>query len=273
GFSPDPVEDAQDLHELSLKIKQARHDLSETDKISLPIRIRTGQMVCEITRVEFNNLVSGTVEKTIEIAKRALKKAKMKPKDLDGVLLVGGATLMPCVQEAVESAFSVPVMAAQDREFLVAKGAAQHAVRLGAEVRELADIVKELPVADLVVSNKTAHPLCIAVVDPNDSGKAGTIHHCMIPEQSDIPASVTDRFAPAADHQTGVKIEVTQGTPGKAVEPKEVIYSLDLHLKPLPRDQRKDSVEVTYEFDENGIIHLSGRDLLGGHEAEGQFNL
>ncbi|MCA9449831.1 MAG: Hsp70 family protein, partial [Candidatus Omnitrophica bacterium] len=247
------------------------HDLGETGQISLPVRIRANQMVSNVTRIEFNKLVSGTVEKTIVIAQRALKKANLKPKDLDAVLLVGGATLMPCVKEAVETAFDVPVRAAEDREFLVAKGAALQAVRLGAQVRELADIVKELPVADILVANKTAHPLCITVVDPMDPAKMRQINYAMIPEQSDIPTSVTDRFAPAVDNQTGVRIEVTQGKPGGPVEPGEIVYSLDLAITPLPREKRKDTIEVTYALDAESMIHVHGKDLVGGGEAEGCF--
>jgi molecular chaperone DnaK len=273
GFSPDPVEDAQDLQEVLLKTRQARHDLSDSDQVSLPIRIRANQMVCEITRTEFNKLTQGTVDKAIAIAKRALEKAKLNPKDIDAILLVGGATHMPCIPEAVESSFGVPVRADEDREFLVAKGAALQAVRLGADDKELADIVKELPVSDIVVSNKTAHPLCITIVGSKDSTKSQMIHHPMIPEQSDIPASVTDRFAPAEDYQSGVKIEVTQGNPGETVKANDVVYSLDLAINRLPRAQRKDSIEVTYTLDAESMIHVHGKDLIGGNEAEGRFSL
>ena len=272
-FAPDPVDDLRDLHELSLKVNQARHDLSESETATVNVRIRAGQMLYEISRNEFSKLVHETVEETIGIANRCLKKSKIKPKELDAVLLVGGSTHMPCIQNRVEKEFGVPVMAAPDREFLVARGASFYAVQLGSKDKELASQVKELPIPDLVITNKTAHPLCISIVDPDDESKRRSLHHCMIPEQSDIPAERTDHFSPAADNQTGVKVDITQGKPGSPVKSEEIIHSVDLVTKPLPRDQRTDSIEVTYRFDEDSIIHVRAKDLITGEVSEGKCSV
>src|SRR5690606_77586 len=128
------------------------------------------------------------------------------------------------------------------------KGAALHAVTLGAKDKELAPLVKELPVPNISLSRKTAHPLCVTVVNPADRTGNGLHHHCMIREQSTIPAEKVDRFTPAEDFQPGVRVDVTQGVPGTEATDSDVLYSVELPITPLAKEARRSSIEVRYIF-------------------------
>ncbi len=272
GFAPDSADDAQDLQEFMARITTARHDLSETEVVTLVARVRTAQYQRELRREEFNRLIEPDIDETILTSKRCLVKANIEARELTGIILVGAPTRTPFVEEKVRQALDCPVLAAQDREFCVAKGAAIRAVQLARadSDKELSDAAYEIPVTEVQLKAKTAHALCIGVVDPTDPDRKRHVHHVMIPEQSDIPRTFPDRFTPVRDYATGVEIPITQGEEGAPVTPESVMKTLRLSIKPLPKAERLNSIEVTYSFDEDALIKAHAKDLIGGNEVDAE---
>ena len=276
GYSPDPIDDAQDLHDLTVRVRGARHDLSETDCVVIVARFRTNQTTFEMSRKDFESLALPTLEKTIDIAKRCLAKANMEPSDLDGILLVGGSTRTPVVESMVKKSFARPVMAAVDREFCVAKGAANWAVQLGRQSQDrlIASVAGALPACEFHLTNKTSHPLSIVLADPMDPKRKRTINQVMIPEQSDIPAKIVECFSPSLDNQPAVKIELTQGENLTAVEAGSVLGGADLKLDPpLPILERSRTIEVEYELTNEGLVNVTAKDLKSANVATFQVSL
>lgn len=275
GFTPDEVNDAQDLQELKVKVTKARHDLSESESTSIVSRIGSTNLNVDIQRREFNEIVKSKADEAISITKRCLSKANLEPEEILKILLVGGSTHMAIIQESLDAEYGNKVLALRDREYCVAKGAAIQSVASAKKSSDLQliDSVKHLPAPDIQCTVKTSHALSISIVDKNDPTNSRLVHCEMIPSQSDLPCKKTEYFSPIMDNQDRVDIQITQGKHGTPVDPSSIVQTLILDIQPLPKEQRKRSIEITYRFDEDGIMHVHAKDLIGGNEQDAQVGL
>lgn len=200
----------------------------------------------KLTRAKLEDLVGDLVEKTIEPVKKALKDAGMEAKDIDEIILVGGMTRMPKVQEVVKNFFGKEPLKGVNPDEVVALGAAIQGGVLGGEVKD----VLLLDVTPLSLGIETLGGVSTKLIERNTT----------------IPTSKTEVFSTAADNQTSVEIHVLQGEREFAADNKTLGRFILDGIPPAPRGIPQ--VEVTFDIDANGILNVSAKDKASGKEQK-----
>ncbi|HET9135568.1 MAG TPA: molecular chaperone DnaK [Candidatus Kapabacteria bacterium] len=237
----------QRLKEAAEKAKIELSQLMQTE-INLPFVTATAEgpkhMNLTLTRAKFETLVNDILQKTIEPCKRALQNAKVTPNDIDEVILVGGSTRIPKVQEIVRNLFGKEPHKGVNPDEVVAVGAAIQGGVLAGEVKD----VLLLDVTPLTLSIETL----------------GGVATPMIQSNTTIPTRKSETFSTASDNQPSVEIHITQGERPMAIDNKSLgKFHLD-GIPPAPRGVPQ--VEVTFDIDANGILNVSAKDKASGKE-------
>jgi molecular chaperone DnaK len=239
-ISKDPLA----LQRLKEAAERAKHELStalETE-INLPYITTDASgpkhFLMKLTRAKLEELVGDLIDKSIKLVDETLKEAGFKPQDIEQVVLVGGQTRMPAIQEAVKKFFGKEPHKEVNPDEVVAAGAAIQAGILQGEVKD----VLLLDVTPLSLSIETL----------------GGIATPMIPKNTTIPTAKTQIFSTAADNQTAVEIHVLQGEREMAADNKTLGRFILDGIPPSPRGVPQ--VEVTFDIDANGILNVSAKD-------------
>jgi len=248
----DLSKDRMALQRLKDAAEKAKKDLSGvlTTTISLPFITAdaTGPKHLEVnlTRAKFEELSQHLVERTLGPTRRALEDAGLTPDQIDRVILVGGSTRIPAVQEAIKKLIGKEPYKGVNPDEVVAMGAAVQAGVLTGDVK------------DVVLLDVT--PLSLGIET------AGGVFTKMIERNTTIPTSKTQIFSTFADNQTSVEIHVLQGERPMAADNKTLGRFILGDIPPAPRGVPQ--IEVTFDIDANGIVNVSAKDRGTGKQQK-----
>jgi molecular chaperone DnaK len=239
----------QRLKEAAEKAKMELSTVMETD-ISLPFITADASgpkhLQMKLTRAKFEQLVEDLLQKTVGPVKTALSDAGLDPSKIDEVVLVGGSTRIPRVQQIVKELFGKEPHKGVNPDEVVAVGAAIQAGVLAGEVK------------DLLLLDVTPLSLGIETL--------GGVMTTLIPRNTTIPTRKSETFSTAADSQTSVEVHVLQGERPLARDNRTLGRFQLIGIPPAPRGVPQ--IEVTFDIDANGIVNVSAKDLGTGKEQK-----
>lgn len=242
--------DRMAMQRLREAAEKAKHELSTlmTTTINLPFISATEagplHLDLNLTRAKFNELTADLVEEAMKPTRQALKDADLNVRDIDKVLLVGGSTRIPAVQEAISKELGQEPFKGINPDECVAIGAAIQAGVLAGEVK------------DVLLLDITSLSLGIETL--------GGVFTKLIERNTTIPTSKSQVFSTAADNQTTVDIHVLQGEREMAAYNKTLGRFQLTGIPPAPRGVPQ--IEVKFDIDVNGIVNVSAKDLGTGKE-------
>lgn len=231
----------QRIREVAEKVK-AELSFSTTSQINLPYLIGANSYQNSLSRAKLEILVGDLIQKTFEPCKIAIKDSGVNLSEIDDVILVGGMTRMPKVQEMVKKIFGKEPAKTVNPDEAVAMGAAvQGGVLTGS-------------VTDLVLVDVTSLSLGVNTV--------GNRHAVVISKNTSIPVRKTSIFTTSADNQTQVEIEVFQGERLLSYENNRLGQFVLSGIPSMPRGMPK--IEVTFDLDNNGLLNVTAKELSSG---------
>lgn len=249
----DLAKDPQALQRVKDAAEKAKKELSSAQQteINQPF-ITQGDdgnplhLTLSLSRAKLEELVDDLVEQSFKPVKKALKDAKMQPSDINDIILVGGMTRMPKIQEAVEKFFGKAPHKGVNPDEVVAIGAAIQAGVIGGDV------------SDVVLLDVTPLTLGLETL--------GGVRTPLIERNTTVPTSKSQVFSTAADNQTQVEINVLQGEREMAADNRSLGRFVLDGIPPAPRGVPQ--VEVTFDIDSNGILNVTAKDKGTGKEQK-----
>ncbi|MBN1887364.1 MAG: molecular chaperone DnaK, partial [Thermoflexales bacterium] len=242
--------DRQALQRLKEAAEKAKIELSTMMQSELNLPFITADasgpkhLLMTLTRAKLEQLTAELVQRSIEPCKRALQDAKLSPADIDEVVMVGGMTRMPAVQEAVRKFFAKEPHRGVNPDEVVGIGAAIQAGVLRGDVKD----VLLLDVTPLTLSIETLGGVATPLIERNTT----------------IPCRKSQVFSTASDMQPSVEIHVTQGERPMAADNKSLGKFILDGIPPAPRGIPQ--IEVTFDIDANGILNVSAEDKATGRK-------
>lgn len=244
----DLKKDKTALQRLKEAAEKAKIELSTTTETEINLPFITADtsgpkhLVMKLTRAKLEDLSRDLIEKTEKPCKQALKDAKLEPKDIDEVILVGGQTRMPLIQEMVKKIFGKEPLKGVNPDEVVSLGAAIQGGVLAGEVKD----ILLLDVTPLTLGVETLGGVMTPLIERNTT----------------IPTSKSQIFSTAADNQTSVDVHVLQGERPMAADNKSLGHFMLDGIPPAPRGVPQ--IEVTFDIDANGILKVTAKDKATG---------
>ena len=241
GIELDPQ--GEEIQSLRKDLIRAKHELSSSEKASVQFATSGKVTALEFTRADFEELIRPIVARTMQPVKQALADAKLTPKEIDEVVLVGGSTRIPLVRKTVGDYFRRAPHCELNPDEVVALGAAVQA-----------DIL-ESGVKTMLLLDVTPLSLGIETM--------GGVVAKIIPRNSTIPASAQEMFTTGVENQTGIDVHVLQGERELAKDCRS-LARFQLKVPPGPAGLAR--IDVRFLIDANGILQVAAKDLRSGGE-------
>jgi len=238
------------MQRLRDEAEKAKIELSTTNEVDINLPFLTADadgpkhFEHKLTRAKLEQLVADLIDKTAEPCEKALKDAGLKASDIEAIVLVGGMTRMPAVQEKVKKIFGKEAMKGVNPDEVVAIGAAIQAGVLQGDVK------------DVLLLDVTPLSLGIETM--------GSVMTKLIERNTTIPSSKSEVFSTAADNQSQVEVHVLQGERGMAADNKSLGRFVLDGIPSAPRGVPQ--IEVTFNIDANGILNVTAKDKGTGKE-------
>jgi molecular chaperone DnaK len=248
----DLAQDPMALQRLKEAAEKAKIELSSTTSTEVNLPYITADasgpkhLVRTLSRAKFEQLAADLIKRTIEPCKSALKNAGLKTSDIDEIILVGGSTRIPAIQEAVKAFFGKEPSKGVNPDEVVAIGAAIQGGVLTGEVKD----VLLLDVTPLSLGIETMGGVMTKLIESNTT----------------IPSKKAETFSTAADNQPSVEIHILQGERPMAAQNRTIGRFILDGIPPAPRGVPQ--VEVAFDIDANGILHVSAKDKATGKEQK-----
>jgi molecular chaperone DnaK len=274
----DPRSDLDSYQDMRTKAEEAKVSLSKIDKVRILCQCQGKTTKVELTREEFENLTKGLLDQTETYLSVVLEKAELSWSDIQDVLMVGGMTRMPAVQQMIERVTSLKAETSVNPDECVAIGAAYYNAVMGLQSKgpeedtpavvlageSLQNIDEEVKVllAGVQVTNVNSHSLGIIGLRPADGTQ---INHIMIPKNTPIPVEHTEPCGTAQDNQVSVQIKVVEG---ESENPEDCTEIGSCEISDLPKGRSKGAlIDVTYRYGADGRLQVTGRDRETAKEA------
>ncbi len=269
-FGVDPSEDPETMLTFHQEAEDAKRDLSSKLQVPISVYYKGNTLSVSLSRTEYERMTADLLQRTKDTTELVLQQSGVAPGTLDELVLVGGSTYMPVVEQMLREICQREPSRALAPERAVAEGAAIHAAilqaRNGVNTGGIVDVVQKR-LNSVKTTDVNSHSLGIKISDPKD--KTRKINHIMIPKNSPIPHNVKQRFGTNADGQQRIHVEILEGD---AIDPAACELIGDFRITNLPQSLPKGSpIEITYSYDGSGRISATAKELTGNNQASAEI--
>ena len=261
----DLSKDPMAMQRLKEAAEKAKIELSSSTSTEInlpyimPVNGVPAHLVKTLTRAKFEQLIDDLIQRTIAPCRTALQNAGLTTSDIDEIILVGGSTRIPAIQDAVQKFFGKAPSKGVNPDEVVAVGAAIQGGVLTGDVKD----VLLLDVTPLSLGIETMGGVMTKMIEANTTIPTKTK---MIEANTTIPTKKTETFTTAVDNQPSVEIKVLQGERPMAAQNKQIgIFHLD---GIMPARRGEPQIEVTFDIDANGILNVTAKDKATGKEQK-----
>ena len=269
-FGEDPSTDPEAMMGFNQESEDAKRDLSDKSQVPISVYFKGKTLSVSLSRPEFERMTADLLQRTKDTTELVMQQAGVKAGMLDEVILVGGSTLMPVVEQMLKEVTGREPSRELMPERAVAEGAAIHAAILEARHNpansKIAGTVQKR-LNSVKTSDVNSHSLGIKISDPGDRSRK--INHIMIPKNTPVPHNVKQRFGTNTAGQSRVHVEILEGD---AIDPAACELIGDFRVFNLPASLPKGSpIEITYAYDSSGRISATAKELTGNVEASAEI--